>query len=44
VHVDQRHGDDLEIALTEACANVVRHADALRPRRGSLIHFEKSFA
>ena len=24
--VDRRYGDDLEIAVTEACANVVRHA------------------
>ena len=103
LHVDHRSGDDLEIAITEACTNVVRHAagaesfevrlevgenrcaidvtddgdgfepDALgngspaadsergrglfliralgenvrmhsSPRRGSLIHFEKSFA
>ena len=100
-HVDRQDGDDLELALTEACANVVRHAagadgidvcldvaedhcaidvadngagfdadavgdpgpdsergrglfliralsDRVRmqstPRRGSLIHFEKSFA
>jgi serine/threonine-protein kinase RsbW len=102
-HVDRQSGDDLEIALTEACANVVKHAsgadkfevrldvgadgcaidvvddgpgfdpeamhgtapsgesergrglfliralsDNVRmqsgPRRGSLIHFEKSFA
>ena len=99
--VDRQDGDDLELALTEACANVVRHAtgadgievrldvaenrcaidvadngagfdanavgdpdpggehgrglflikalsDNVRmqstPRRGSLIHFEKSFA
>ena len=26
LHVDRQHGTDLEIALTEACANVVRHA------------------
>jgi serine/threonine-protein kinase RsbW len=26
IHVDHRSGDDLEIALTEACTNVVRHA------------------
>jgi serine/threonine-protein kinase RsbW len=26
LHVDREHGTDLEIALTEACANVVRHA------------------
>jgi serine/threonine-protein kinase RsbW len=26
LHIDRRHGDDLEIAVTEACANVVRHA------------------
>lgn len=26
LHVDQEHGADLEIALTEACANVVKHA------------------
>ena len=26
LHVDRQHGDDLEIAVTEACANVVRHA------------------
>jgi serine/threonine-protein kinase RsbW len=103
LHVDRQSGDDLEIALTEACANVVKHAsgadafevrlevapdrcaidvvdngagfdadaasltsptadsergrglflikalsDNVRlqstPRRGSLIHFEKSFA
>jgi serine/threonine-protein kinase RsbW len=103
LHVDQEHGADLEIALTEACANVVRHATGAHkfqvdldvaedfcaidvrddgagfdaasmdedkpaaasehgrglflikalaenvrmhstPRRGSLIHFEKSFA
>ena len=100
-HVNRDDGDDLELALTEACANVVRHAagadgievrldvaedrcaidvadngagfdadavaepaldgergrglflikalsDNVRmqstPRRGSLIHFEKSFA
>jgi len=100
-HVNREDGDDLELALTEACANVVRHAtgadgievrldvaedrcaidvadngagfdadavadpqpgsergrglflikalsDNVRmqstPRRGSLIHFEKSFA
>jgi serine/threonine-protein kinase RsbW len=101
VHVPREEGDDLELALTEACANVVEHAagaDAIEvsldvaadrcaidvcdngagfdaselarpdrggergrglflikalsdnvrmqsaPRRGSLIHFEKSFA
>jgi serine/threonine-protein kinase RsbW len=102
LHVDRQSGTDLEIALTEACANVVKHAsgadkfevrlnvaadhcaiDVLdngagfdadatavapdsgsergrglflikalsenvrmqsTPRRGSLIHFEKSFA
>jgi len=27
LHVDHAAGDDLEIALTEACANVVKHAD-----------------
>lgn len=100
-HVDRQDGDDLELALSEACANVVRHAtgadgiqicldvaedrcaidvadngagfdaDAVNdpepggergrglflikalsdnvrmlstPRKGSLIHFEKSFA
>ena len=26
LHVDRRCGDDLEIALTEACSNVVQHA------------------
>ncbi|GAA2499327.1 ATP-binding protein [Winogradskya humida] len=26
-HVDREVGEDLEIALTEACANVVRHAE-----------------
>ena len=26
LHVDHEHGADLEIALTEACANVVTHA------------------
>ena len=26
LHVDREHGADLEIALTEACANVVTHA------------------
>jgi serine/threonine-protein kinase RsbW len=26
LHVDRQSGTDLEIALTEACANVVRHA------------------
>ena len=26
LHVDREHGTDLEIALTEACANVVKHA------------------
>jgi serine/threonine-protein kinase RsbW len=26
LHVDRASGDDLEIAVTEACANVVRHA------------------
>jgi serine/threonine-protein kinase RsbW len=26
LHVDRQAGDDLEIALTEACANVVKHA------------------
>jgi serine/threonine-protein kinase RsbW len=26
LHVDHAAGDDLEIALTEACANVVKHA------------------
>jgi serine/threonine-protein kinase RsbW len=26
LHVDREHGSDLEIALTEACANVVKHA------------------
>jgi serine/threonine-protein kinase RsbW len=26
LHVDHRSGDDLEIAITEACTNVVRHA------------------
>jgi serine/threonine-protein kinase RsbW len=103
LRVDRESGDDLEIALTEACANVVKHADGAakfevqldvddrrcaievlddglgfdpgaagdaapgdqleggrglfliralsenvrlhsEPRRGSLIHFEKSFA
>ncbi|UQU67009.1 ATP-binding protein [Couchioplanes caeruleus] len=101
LHVDRESGEDLEIALSEACANVVKHAagadtievrldvaedrcaidvadngsgfdattvaepdtvsdrgrglflikalsDNVRmqstPRRGSLIHFEKSFA
>lgn len=103
LHVDHRSGDDLEIAVTEACSNVVRHASGSKsfevcldvaenrcaidvlddgpgfdltavggdtpgtssehgrgllliealgenvrmqsaPRRGSLIHFEKSFA
>jgi serine/threonine-protein kinase RsbW len=102
LRVDGESGDDLEIALTEACANVVKHADGAGkfevqldvddrrcaievlddglgfdpgaaegrpgdshesgrglyliralsenvrlqsvPRRGSLIHFEKSFA
>jgi serine/threonine-protein kinase RsbW len=103
LHVDHRSGDDLEIAITEACGNVVRHASGAEsfevcldvaedhcaidvrdagpgfdptvaggdtpgptsengrglvliealgenvrmqsaPRRGSLIHFEKSFA
>jgi serine/threonine-protein kinase RsbW len=27
VHVDRQSGADLEVALTEACANVVKHAD-----------------
>ncbi len=27
LHVDRQAGSDLEIALTEACANVVKHAD-----------------
>ncbi len=27
LHVDRQAGMDLEIALTEACANVVKHAD-----------------
>jgi serine/threonine-protein kinase RsbW len=27
LHVDRQDGSDLEIALTEACANVVKHAD-----------------
>jgi serine/threonine-protein kinase RsbW len=27
LHVDRQSGADLEIALTEACANVVKHAD-----------------
>jgi len=102
LHVDHRSGEDLEIAITEACSNVVRHASGAEsfevcldvaedhcvidvlddgpgfdptaggdtpgttsengrglfliealgenvrmqsaPRRGSLIHFEKSFA
>jgi serine/threonine-protein kinase RsbW len=103
LQVDKRSGDDLEIAITEACTNVVRHANGAEsfevcldvaadhcaidvrddgagfdpaamsdeapgagsergrglflikalaenvrmqsvPRRGSLIHFEKSFA
>jgi serine/threonine-protein kinase RsbW len=88
LHIDRQSGEDLEIALSEACANVVKHAagadtievadngagfdadavaepdtvsdrgrglflikalsDNVRmqstPRRGSLIHFEKSFA
>lgn len=101
LHVDRQSGEDLEVALSEACANVVKHAkgadsievrldvaedrcaidvadngagfdadavaepdtvsdrgrglflikalsDNVRmhstPRRGSLIHFEKSFA
>ncbi len=26
LHVDRQSGDDLEIALTEACSNVVTHA------------------
>ena len=26
LHIDRQSGDDLEIAITEACANVVRHA------------------
>ena len=26
LQVDRRHGTDLEIALTEACANVIKHA------------------
>jgi serine/threonine-protein kinase RsbW len=26
LHVDRSSGDDLEIAITEACANVVNHA------------------
>ncbi|MEV4708591.1 ATP-binding protein [Actinoplanes sp. NPDC049316] len=101
LHIDRQSGEDLEIALSEACANVVKHADGAdtievrldvaadrcaidvadngagfdadtvtepdtvsdrgrglflikalsdnvrmqsTPRRGSLIHFEKSFA
>jgi serine/threonine-protein kinase RsbW len=101
LHIDQMHGADLEIAITEACANVIDHATGTEnfevrlevaedhcaidvrddgagfdpesigppgtgnergrglflikalaenvrmqsaPRRGSLIHFEKSFA
>lgn len=101
LHVDRQSGDDLELAITEACANVVNHASGTEsfevllevaedhcaidvrdegagfdpaavdtpeagsergrglfliralaenvrmqsaPRRGSLIHFEKSFA
>jgi serine/threonine-protein kinase RsbW len=27
LHIDRQAGADLEIALTEACANVVKHAD-----------------
>jgi serine/threonine-protein kinase RsbW len=27
LHVDRESGEDLELALTEACANVVNHAD-----------------
>jgi serine/threonine-protein kinase RsbW len=27
LHIDRQSGSDLEIALTEACANVVQHAD-----------------
>lgn len=27
LHVDRQSGTDLEIALTEACANVVKHAE-----------------
>jgi serine/threonine-protein kinase RsbW len=27
LHVDRESGEDLELALTEACANVVDHAD-----------------
>ena len=27
LHVDRQDGSDLEIALTEACANVVKHAE-----------------
>ncbi|GLY95875.1 ATP-binding protein [Actinoplanes sp. NBRC 103695] len=27
IRVDRESGDDLEIALTEACANVVKHAE-----------------
>jgi serine/threonine-protein kinase RsbW len=27
LHVDRQSGADLEIALTEACANVIKHAD-----------------
>jgi serine/threonine-protein kinase RsbW len=26
LHIDRKSGDDLEIAITEACANVVNHA------------------
>jgi serine/threonine-protein kinase RsbW len=29
LRVDGESGDDLEIALTEACANVVKHADGV---------------
>jgi serine/threonine-protein kinase RsbW len=29
LHVDRQAGSDLEIALTEACANVVKHAEGV---------------
>jgi serine/threonine-protein kinase RsbW len=37
LHVDRTSGADLELAITEACANVISHAEGMET-------FEKSFA